>query len=229
MIYGWNRYATLITLSVSCGTPSFAIRVDVEPFTSTTLGSEIVYKCRSGLLPDGRMTSVCGEDGMWNPDPANLMCKGKTHVCSWVGITKQWSHYLINLIEKWPHAANCGVSRPPENGTIVNYTSTVEGSALLYQCNPGFSPVGEMTAVCAANGSWSPDPADVKCREIGMNVLLHRGNCIWDMLNDTTDGSNTWPMYQTVNNSIQSLRRLPQLINGRVGKCMFVFKCQWHL
>ena len=86
--------------------------------------------------------------------------------------------------------------------------------------------MGEMTAVCAAHGSWSPDPADVTCREIGMNVLLHRGNCILDMLNDTTDGSNTWPIYQTVTNSIQSLRRLPQLINGHVGKCMFVFKCQ---
>ena len=47
----------------------------------------------------------------------------------------------------------------------------MEGSALLYQCNSGFGPVGEMTAVCAANGSWSPEPADVLCREIGMNML----------------------------------------------------------
>ena len=85
------------------------------------------------------------------------------------------------------HAANCGVPRPPGNGTIVNCTSTVEGSALLYQCNPGFGPVGEMTAVCAANGSWSPDPADVTCREIGMlqcysdecaEHLLCRGHCL---------------------------------------------------
>ena len=28
----------------------------------------------------------------------------------------------------------------------------------------------EMTAVCAANGSWSPDPADVTCKEIGKQV-----------------------------------------------------------
>ena len=66
------------------------------------------------------------------------------------------------------YVANCGVPRPPDNGSIVNYTSTVEGSTLFYQCNPGFGPVDEMTAVCAANGSWSPDPADVTCREIGM-------------------------------------------------------------
>ena len=67
--------------SVSCGTPTFAGRVDVELFNSTTVGSEIVYQCQSGLLPDRRMTSVCGGDGRWNPDPATLMCKGKTYVC----------------------------------------------------------------------------------------------------------------------------------------------------
>ena len=78
-------------------------------------------------------------------------------------------HDLIGLIaiNIHPCAANCRVPRPPGNGTIVNYTSTVEGSTLFYQCNPGFGPVGEMTAVCAVNGSWSPDPADVPCREIG--------------------------------------------------------------
>ena len=71
------------------------------------------------------------------------------------------------------HVANCGFPRLPGNGTIVNYTSTVEGSALLYQCNPGFGPVGEMTAVCAANGSWNPNPADVTCHEIGMQVARY--------------------------------------------------------
>ena len=68
------------------------------------------------------------------------------------------------------HAANCGVPRPPGNGTIVNYTGTAEGSTLLYQCNPGFDPVGKKTAVCAASGNWSPDPAGVMCREIGLYI-----------------------------------------------------------
>ena len=66
-------------LSVSCGTPNFAGRVDVEPFNSTTVGSEIVYQCQSGLQPEGRMTSVCGGDGRWNPDPATLLCEGKMY------------------------------------------------------------------------------------------------------------------------------------------------------
>ena len=62
---------------MSCGTPSFAGHVDVEPFNNTTVGSEVAYQCQSGLQPEGRMTSVCEEDGKWNPDPATLMCKGK--------------------------------------------------------------------------------------------------------------------------------------------------------
>ena len=71
--------ATLFTPSVSCGAPSFSTGVTVAPFNSTTVGSEIVYQCQSGLLPEGRMTSVCREDGMWNPDPATLLCEGKSY------------------------------------------------------------------------------------------------------------------------------------------------------
>ena len=74
---------------MSCGTPSFAGRVDVEPFNSTTVGSEVAYQCQSGLLPEGRMTSVCGGDRRWNPDPATLICKGKMyHIIGLAGITR---------------------------------------------------------------------------------------------------------------------------------------------
>ena len=85
--------------SVSCGTPSFASRVDVEPFNSTTVGSEIVYQCQSGFLPEGRMTSVCGEDGRWNPDPATLMRKGKMYACNQVSLLgTQTFGYLHDLM-----------------------------------------------------------------------------------------------------------------------------------
>ena len=69
-------YEVLISFSVSCGAPSFASGVDVEPVTNTTVGSEIVYQCLSGFLPEGEVTSVCGGDGRWNPDPATLICNG---------------------------------------------------------------------------------------------------------------------------------------------------------
>ena len=70
---------TLFTPSVNCGTPSFSTGVTVEPFNSTTVGSEIVYQCQSGFLPEGGVSSVCREDGMWNPDSATLLCEGKLY------------------------------------------------------------------------------------------------------------------------------------------------------
>ena len=80
MMYGLYSCATPL---VSCGTPSFAGRVAVEPFCNTTVGSEIAYQCQSGFLPEARRMSVCGEDGRWTPDPATLICKGK--MCHTIG------------------------------------------------------------------------------------------------------------------------------------------------
>ena len=48
----------------------------MEPFCSTTVGSEINYQCQTGVLPEERMTLLCGEDGRWNPDPQGF-CTGK--------------------------------------------------------------------------------------------------------------------------------------------------------
>ena len=34
---------------------------------------------------------------------------------------------------------------------------------IVFGCNPGFVPAGRMTAVCASDGRWSPDPATTVC------------------------------------------------------------------
>ena len=36
----------------------------MEPFCSTTLGSEISYQCQTGVLPEERITLLCGEGKM---------------------------------------------------------------------------------------------------------------------------------------------------------------------
>ena len=82
-----NHGVIQFTSSVSCGTPSFSTGVTMEPFNSTTVASEIVYQCQSGLLPEGRRISVCDGDGRWNPDPNIFMCEGKVYACYWIGIT----------------------------------------------------------------------------------------------------------------------------------------------
>ena len=52
----------------------------MEPFCSTTVGSEIHYQCQTGFIPEQRTTLLCGEDGSWNPDPQSL-CTGKELLC----------------------------------------------------------------------------------------------------------------------------------------------------
>ena len=34
---------------------------------------------------------------------------------------------------------------------------------VAFQCNPGLAPSQQMMSVCAANGSWTPDPAELVC------------------------------------------------------------------
>ena len=34
---------------------------------------------------------------------------------------------------------------------------------VTFQCSPGLVPSQQIMSVCAANGSWAPDPADLVC------------------------------------------------------------------
>ena len=51
----------------------------------------------------------------------------------------------------------------PTNGSIEPYQNTTEGAEILIGCNPMFVPVGRVTAVCGADGRWTPDPAGLVC------------------------------------------------------------------
>ena len=42
---------------------------------SNVVNSEIVYQCEeSGFSPSGN-SSLCWEDGMWSPDPSQVICR----------------------------------------------------------------------------------------------------------------------------------------------------------
>ena len=55
--------------SVGCSLLSGGPNVTFEPYTSLAVDSVISYQCRPGFIPEGRVMSVCGSDGRWNPDP----------------------------------------------------------------------------------------------------------------------------------------------------------------
>ena len=38
---------------------------------------------------------------------------------------------------------------------------------VIFQCSPGLVPSRQMLSVCATNGNWTPDPAELVCREPG--------------------------------------------------------------
>ena len=59
--------------------------------------------------------------------------------------------------------ANCGDPILPTSGSIGTYQNATEGAEIVFGCNPGFVPAGNVTAVCASNGSWTPDPATHLC------------------------------------------------------------------
>ena len=47
---------------------------------------------------------------------------------------------------------------------------TIEGSVIIFQCDPGFSPVAEMTVICNSSGQWSSDLSQLLSHTL---VVLH--------------------------------------------------------
>ena len=61
-------------------------------------------------------------------------------------------------------AADCGAPPPPVNESLLQpHTNTTEGSVVVFQCDPGFVPVGVLTVVCGSDGQWTPNPGSITC------------------------------------------------------------------
>ena len=69
----------------------------------------------------------------------------------------------ILVITSILHTVGCGAPPPPVNGFLQPHTNTTVGSVVVFQCDPGFVPVGEMTAVCGSDSQWTPNPGGVTC------------------------------------------------------------------
>ena len=69
----------LILPSVNCSDPTPPVDGSIEPYQNTTEGAEIFFRCNLGFVPAGRMRTVCGADGRWNPDTATV-CTCEYHI-----------------------------------------------------------------------------------------------------------------------------------------------------
>ena len=55
---------------MSCPLPPVNPGVEV-----ITIGEGVIaYQCEEGLVPEGRVEAMCGDDGRWSPDPTQHMC-----------------------------------------------------------------------------------------------------------------------------------------------------------
>ena len=73
--------------------------------------TEYRFSCQSGLVPTGVMMAMCKE-GRWIPDPGDLLC-------------------AMN---------DCGDPQPADGVVIGNYSSTLSGSSIIFQCAAGLVP-----------------------------------------------------------------------------------------
>ena len=46
----------------------------VQPH-GNVVNSEIVYQCEESRFSPSSNSSLCGEDGMWVPDPSQVVCR----------------------------------------------------------------------------------------------------------------------------------------------------------
>ena len=73
--------------------------------------------------------------------------------------------------------ANCGHPKPPFDGYVLPYTSTVEGARVIFACqnitheqalDSSQYDEPEYSALCSSNGKWEPNPIElcIYCKRI---------------------------------------------------------------
>ena len=58
----------------NCGDPTVPDNGFINSYQNTNEGAQIIFRCNPGFDPDLTMLAVCEANGMWNPDPADLVC-----------------------------------------------------------------------------------------------------------------------------------------------------------
>ena len=120
--------------------------------TSIFAGGVIMYTCSEGFQPGSVQTSVCADNGQWDPNTTL-----HTPNCNFI------------------HTVDCGVPLFPPNSTNTIVSGTTVGAMATFQCEEGLIPSGPTTSTCADTeqtdtpGQWLPNPADTQC--IGMLVI----------------------------------------------------------
>ena len=91
---------------------------------------------------------------------------------SQVMFNRPWMFTQDSMVHKHTHThththkiGDCGTPLINSSTISVWYASnfTTKDSILIYHCSEGYIPADLKTAVCYHNGSWIPDPTNLKC------------------------------------------------------------------
>ena len=69
------HFLSSVIHTVGCGDPQ-APDNGISSYTSTIEGAQITFQCNDD--PSNVMTSTCSSAGVWEPDPAMIMCQATT-------------------------------------------------------------------------------------------------------------------------------------------------------
>ncbi|XP_064401038.1 sushi, von Willebrand factor type A, EGF and pentraxin domain-containing protein 1-like isoform X2 [Halichondria panicea] len=144
-------------------TPPMNCRASLPPPRNGTIGNhsvpaipgtQVTFQCDDGLFPERTMTATCLATGEWDKNPGEIVCRNESILCV--------------------------LPVPQLNGALLNTNSqNTEGSVITFQCDPGFSLVGAVTASCNNSGLWDPDPALLKCMSISFqSPILFTGEIL---------------------------------------------------
>ncbi|XP_029470305.1 sushi domain-containing protein 1 isoform X2 [Rhinatrema bivittatum] len=123
---------------IDCGFPLSLPNSLFELQTNTTFGSEVIYKCQKGFVPEsGNGASICTAEGTW--EGASLTCK----------------------------AIDCGDPPEILHSFITGNYTTVFGSEVLYECKEGFYSERGNSVVCTENGAWEVPTLHCKAVDCG--------------------------------------------------------------
>ena len=132
---------------VSCGSPPSIRNGSPGTYTSILVGGTVTYSCYNRYVISGSATITCLANGSWETPPLCL-CK---LLCVYT-----WAEPL--MFTNLP-VITCPDLSPPSNSAIFYSVGSTDnrpvGTLALYNCDIGYTLIGENTRSCLYSQSWS--------------------------------------------------------------------------
>ncbi|KAK2837695.1 hypothetical protein Q5P01_014907 [Channa striata] len=203
---------------VDCGVPPDIPHSVMLWDKVSTVGSQVVYRCKSGYHNVGQgNASVCTASGKWMScqEPVfkphtKMLWDGASHIGSVVFYQSDEGFHCRSLknysvcgengqweeIDLWCEEISCGPPlSPPHTNLLWDHTSR-PGSMVLYECMDGFYlESGNNMSVCSISGVWGEVSVNCKAK-CGPVPFLANSEVMWHnrsvVIHSCVDGYHSW-------------------------------------